>query len=314
MNAEIETKFNTKYSDHTRGLRYAFGAALVSGFSIFLNKFAVDAISPPSVYTLMKNTLVLVPLLLVIFVSRKVKTIKSLSKKDILLLILIGIIGGGIPFYLFFNGLALVPSINSAILNKTIILWVALFSWLILKEKINKNMLAAVFILFIGNLLVGGFSGFELSKGELLILLSSVFWAFEYILAQKILGHVEPDLTAIFRFGIGAIILLVLTLSEPKTASIKFGQSSILWLVLVSTLLFGYISFLYRALKYISAVTVASVLVSSTLITNVLSAVFITHSLNTSVLIQSIVIFFGLGLTYYSFRDAKSRKFNYRNL
>ena len=71
--------------------------------------------------------------------SGKIKEIKKLKSREIKLLALIGIIGGSIPFYLFFKGLSMVPAVNGAIIQKTLVLWVALFAMLFLGEKLSKK-------------------------------------------------------------------------------------------------------------------------------------------------------------------------------
>lgn len=54
----------------------------------------------------------------VIIALRKLPQIRTLQKKDIVRLIMIGLVGGSLPFYLFFTGLASVPAANAAIVQK----------------------------------------------------------------------------------------------------------------------------------------------------------------------------------------------------
>ena len=86
-----------------KGIYLALVTASVSGVSIFINKFAVGAISPPLVFTAVKNTGVAFLVISLLLFSRKYKLLGSISKKDALYLLLIGVVGGAIPFYLFFT-------------------------------------------------------------------------------------------------------------------------------------------------------------------------------------------------------------------
>jgi drug/metabolite transporter (DMT)-like permease len=152
-------------------------------------------------------------------------------------------------------------------------------------------------MLFLSNLVVGGFKGFEYSYGEFLVLIATLLWGVENILAKKVLKSVDPDIVVLFRMGLGSLILTIFTLLTvpgvvAKTLSLNFQQ--IFWIVLTSLLLFLYVKNWYKALKYSSAIFVTSVLVSSTLITNILSAIFVTHSWNFSLSFQSIFILLGV--------------------
>lgn len=280
-----------------KGLYYASIAALISGFSIFLNKFAVSEIKPPLYFTSLKNLIVSCMILSVFLFMRKFKDLKKLSPKEIKYLLFIGLVGGSLPFYLYFEGLSRISSINGAIIHKTLVIWVALLAIPLLKEKISKLQIFGVSMLFLGNLVVGGFKGFEYSYGEFLVLIATLLWGVENILAKKVLKSVNSEVVVLFRMGIGSVILTAFTLitvpgSVDKTLSLNFQQ--ILWIILTSTLLFMYVKNWYKALKYSSAIFVTSVLVSSTLITNILSAIFVTHSWNFSLSFQSVFIILGV--------------------
>jgi drug/metabolite transporter (DMT)-like permease len=284
-----------------RGIRFALIAALVSGVSIFVNKFAVTAIQEPLIFTTVKNTAVAILILLFLLASGKLKEIKKLKSREVKLLVLIGIVGGSIPFYLFFTGLSIIPAINSAIIQKTLVLWVALFAVMFLGEKLSKKSWLIVMTLFLANLLVGGFKGFNFSIGEFYILAATVLWAIETVLAKKVLPNVDPDLLIEARMGIGAIILLFLSLLLKPQALIgvlTLTPDKWMWVAVTTGLLITYVTFWYRGLKHAPATSATSVLVGSTLVTNILSAIFVTHTLNTLIVIQSLLIAFGIGILY----------------
>ncbi len=278
----------------TKGIYLALITAIISGFSIFFNKYAVGVITPPLFFTGMKNVFVALIILALVIGTHKLNTIKKLSAKDIYLLLAIGVIGGAIPFYLFFTGLALVPAINAALLQKTLVIWVALFAGYILKEKMTRTQMFGVAILFIANLLVGGFKGFQFSKGEWMILASSIFWGFEYVLASKALKKIDPDVVILARMGIGSAILLVASLLTSSKNSMHISPQGTMWLSLSVILLLGYVATWYRALKYSTVTTVAGILVASTLITNALTALFVTRSFTPLLMTQTILMSLGI--------------------
>jgi len=68
-------------------------------------------------------------------------------------LLLIGLVGGSIPFYLYFEGLSKISAINGAIIHKSLVIWVALLAIPFLKENMSKLQALAVFALFGSNFL-----------------------------------------------------------------------------------------------------------------------------------------------------------------
>jgi drug/metabolite transporter (DMT)-like permease len=283
-------------SASTKGVYFALITAVISGFSIFLNKYAVSIVTPPLYFTALKNVGVGVLILAVILATKKFSQIRSLTRKELTLLVLISLIGGTVPFYLFFTGLASTSAINAAILQKTLVVWVALLSWPLLKEKMTKSQIFAVLMLFAGNLFVGGFKGFKFSQGELMIFGSTIFWAIEYLLAKKVLKTVHPDIVVTFRMALGSLFLIGAALLSPAKAQFNLTSNGLFWVILSVGLLFGYVITWYRALQLTKATTVVSILVSSTLITNILSAVFVTKSISPTFIVQALLIIVGTGI------------------
>jgi len=292
-------------SNTAKGIYLAFITALISGFSIFFNKYAVGIVTPPLYFTAVKNAVVALLILLVVINSKKLSSLKTLSKKELGLLLSIGVIGGSIPFYLFFTGLSQVSAINAAIIQKLMIVWVALLAGPILKEKLTKLQFTAVTILFLSNFVIGGFKGFTFSTGELMIFASTLFWAVEYMLARKVLKSVDPDVVVLFRMGIGSLLLLGATFFTPAAKNVKLDSQSLFWLTLSVGLLFGYVISWYRALKFAKATTVVSILVASTLVTNVLSAVFVTKTVTPEIVVQTGLIIAGSVMFYISAKQEK---------
>jgi len=290
-------------TDTARGLKFAFCAAVVSGVSVFINKFAVASLGNPVLLPAVKNSLVGILLIGLVIFSRKWREIKLLSKKQVVQLLIIGVVGGFLPFYLFFTGLAQIPAVNANLIHKTLVIWVAILAVPLLKEKVSKLTGLAVLLLFAGNLPLGGFTGFGYSSGELMVFGATLLWALETILVKKTLADLSPDLVATSRMGVGSLLLIIfVAISSPASVGDIFSMSSAqwFWIALTAMCLFGYVSLWYRALKFAPAVGVSAVLVSATLITTSLSAIFVTHTLSLQTVIQSLAIIIGSILTYWN--------------
>ena len=80
--------------------------------------------------------------------------IRRLSGRERLGLLAIGIIGGGIPFALFFEGLALSSSPAAAVIHKTLFLWVAVLAVPFLGERFGLLPIAALVLLLTGTVML----------------------------------------------------------------------------------------------------------------------------------------------------------------
>ena len=284
-------------SNITKGIYISLATAVISGVSIFVNKFAVDAVKPALYFTSVKNVAVALLIVTIVLATGEWKKIAKLSKKELGYLLLIGIIGGSLPFYLYFTGLSQTPAVNAAIIHKTLVFWAMLMAIPFLKEKVSKWQILGVLMLFAGNVFVGGFKGFKFSQGELMLLVATVLWAVENILAKKVLATVSPNIVTAFRMGLGSIVLMsatIITVPQVLQKSLALSNEQFLYMGLTVLFLLAYTTTWYRALKHAPAVVVTSVLVSSTLVTNVLSAVFVTHSWNVTLTVQALLIVAGL--------------------
>ena len=141
-----------------QGIILAFATAIISGFSIFLSKFAVDVVKDATVYTTLKNLAVAVLLIGVFLIAKDIKKIKQIKSKQWTKLWLIGAIGGSVPFILFFEGLSRSTAVSGAFIHKTLFIWVAIMAIMFLKEKIGKAQIFAFLILFAGVIYMGKFN------------------------------------------------------------------------------------------------------------------------------------------------------------
>lgn len=298
-----------------QGLKLAFLTALISGVSIFVNKFAVASFETPVMLPAIKNSLVGLLFLASLVVAgrwqKSLAEVKSLTKKQILQLVSVAVIGGALPFYLFFTGLAQIPAVNASIIHKSLVFWVALLAIPLLKEKLSKIQSLAVLMLFAGNLLVGGFKGLSFTAGELMVLGATLLWAVETIMVKKLVNGISLSLLATARMGLGSLLLLTASaISSPTgfTRIVTLTGTQWFWISLTAVTLFGYVSCWYRALKKASAISVSAILVSATLITNILSAIFITHVWNVTLTYQGLLIFVGIVFLAFSLGKASLRK------
>ena len=276
----------------------ALGTAVISGFSNFANKLAVTAIKEPVFYTTLKNGLVAILLIGLILTLGKWQEIRSLTRSQIIKLFAIGIVGGSIPFALYFIGLSQTSALSASLIHKSLFIWVAILAIPFLKEKLSKWQWLGFAAVFAANFLAGGFTGFKFGLGELLILAATLLWTAENIIAKKALAGISSLTVAAARMTIGSLILIPVAVQRGAHFSTLTSLSGAQWLSVALTvgLLFAYVTTWYTALRLAPASYVAALLTPATLITNILSALFITHSFDPSLVISSLLISAGISL------------------
>jgi drug/metabolite transporter (DMT)-like permease len=278
-----------------RGIYLALITAFISGLSVFLNKFALSFWTNSSVFTTAKNLIVALFLTSLIIFLKKYSELKTLSKKDWLQLVIIGIIGGSIPFLLFFKALTFLSATTGAFIHKTLFIWVAILAVPILKEKLSKIQIAGLGILILGTFLFSWPIKLKFGLGELLMFLAVIFWAVENIIAKIALRNISPLIAAWGRMFFGSGFLLgYLYFTGEFEQLFVFSPPKIGWLVFLGILLFGYVLTWYSSLKYAPTTVVSSVLTVGAPLTAFLDAVFIKHQIKPIAILSILIIALGI--------------------
>jgi drug/metabolite transporter (DMT)-like permease len=259
--------------EEKRGLVLVLFAAIISGFSIFINSYGVKGFDS-SVFTFSKNIVVAVLLFAIILGLGKFNELKKLSRKNWLQLSAIGFVGGSVPFLLFFKGLQLTTSSTSAFIHKTMFLFVAIMAIIFLKEKLSKSIFIGALLLLIGTYLMIR-PDFNLSTAQLLILAATILWAAENVISKYVLKELSGTVVAFGRMFFGALFILAFLIVTDKSSYIvAISFSQFLWISFTSVLLFLFVFSFYNGLKSVKATTAASILVIGAPITSLLQVIF----------------------------------------
>ncbi len=279
----------------SKGVYLAFLTALISGFAVFLNKFAVSVWSDSSVFTTAKNLVATVFLISLMVLLKRIPELKNLNKKQWLQLIVIGFIGGSVPFLLFFKGLSLTSATGAAFIHKTLFIWVALLAWPFLKEKISSLPFLALGIILAGVYLFNSPVEFHFGYGEILVLLATLLWAVENIIAKIALRNISALIVGSGRMFFGSVFLLGYLFCTGDLGQLFiFGATKTGWLFLSGIILFGYVVIWYSALKFAPVTVVSSFLVIAAPLTALLNSVFVTHNFRSSLILPTVLILTGV--------------------
>ncbi len=255
------------------GVVLAIGAALISGLAIYLNAFAVRQLPDAAVYTTLKNAVaasILVVLALALGATRDIRLVARGSWPTI---VAVGVIGGGVPFILFFVGLSEASAPSAAFIQKTLFVWVALFAVPFLGERLGLVSIGALAVLLVGQAVILPPTGLRWGVGESLILIATLMWSAETILVKRLLNSVPAQLMAALRMGIGLVVLVgYLAATNKLPIVIGLSASQWAWALLTGLVLAGYVATWFAALCRAPASVVASVLVLGAVVTGALTA------------------------------------------
>jgi drug/metabolite transporter (DMT)-like permease len=183
------------------GILLAAGTAVISGVAVFINGYGVRAWSGTSdsaTYTTFKNATAALVLLVVGVAAARCGGFRVLDPAVVrgrwLSLAAISVIGGSLPFPLFFEGLTRASSGDAAFIHKTLVVWVALLAVTLLRERIGPAHVVAIAILVAGQAALSGLGRIEFGSGEWMILAATLLWSIETVIAKRVLSAV-PSVT-----------------------------------------------------------------------------------------------------------------------
>jgi drug/metabolite transporter (DMT)-like permease len=256
-----------------RGVAIALGTALISGLAVYLNAFGVRAVPDAAVYTTAKNVVAALILLAAALALPGGLTWPAWRSRRGVGLLAIAIIGGSVPFILFFSGLAMATAPTAAFIHKTLFIWVAMLAVPLLGERLGLLPIAAMAVLLAGLALVAPPTGLGFGMGELMIVAATAMWSVEVIVAKRLLRDIPVRTLAVARMGLGAILLVGFVLLTGRAdAVLAISATGWLWVVVTGVILAGYVATWYGALRLAPASVVTSVLVVAAVITGALSS------------------------------------------
>jgi drug/metabolite transporter (DMT)-like permease len=244
------------------GVALAAVAGLVSGVSVFVNGYAVKQLPDPALYTTLKNGVAAMVLVAIAIVAVRPDDLRRIGRRSWAWLAVVGVIGGSIPFVLFFTGLAQASAPSAAFIQKTLFVWVAVLAVPLLGERLGLAQVAALGVLLAGQVLVLAPGGLRWGTGETLIAAATLLWAVETIVVRRLLRTVPSAAVAAARLGFGLFVLVPYLAATGKLAavtSLNAGQWS--WALATGLLLSAYVAVWFAALRRAPASLVTAVLV-----------------------------------------------------
>jgi drug/metabolite transporter (DMT)-like permease len=286
-------KENDKYE--LRGTLLVILTAIISGISIVVNKFFVVRIDPLLLTSLRGFSIGIIFLIISLYFT-KINKLNKVKKSSWKYLILIGIIGGGLAFWLFFTGLKITTAGRAAFLQKTLPIYAIILAFIFLKEKITKKQLIAILIMIIGLFLIESTNiSYEFRIGNMLVLGATILWAVENTISKKVMNEKENNWVVTFsRMFFGSLLLFSIILISGKTSLIlNLNSEQIIYIIISGSLLFLYVFTWYWGLKYINLSKASTILLIAPIISLVLGVVWLNEQIFVLQIIGSLLILIG---------------------
>lgn len=294
-------------STRRTGILLALATAAISGFSVFVNAYGVKAFDDPTVYTTAKNIVAAAVLVGLVGLGRPAGARVALprSSRQRLALAAIGIVGGSLPFVLFFEGLSRASSPQAAFIHKTLVLWVALLALPLLKERLQWGHWVAIGLLVVGQVGLAGGLPRDFGTAGWMLLAATLLWSVEVVVATWLLTEVSSWTVGLARMGLGSAALVAWLAVRGQLGALgSLSQEQLGWALVTGALLAGYVATWFAALARAQAVDVTAVLVLAAPVTAALNAGVTGTSLPAQASWLALLLLGGLGAVWLGWRGA----------
>ncbi len=244
------------------------------------------------------------PILFIIALFKEGKENMKVRLNELPIYSILALSGVTLLYVTEFTALKYTTAINASILINASVIFIALLAFFFLGEKLRRKEWTGIIISFVGAALVvsnGSLKFFHESTfiGDILIMVSAIFWAIYSIVGKKFLETREPLVVTTYAFVLGTIFLLPFSLYEGVTSVVTrismVGWFSVIYLAVFCSV-FAYVVW-YQAIKEEKASKVAVFLYSIPLFTALFANIFLGERITIYMLLGGALVIYGVHLT-----------------
>ena len=206
-----------------------FAVSLLYAATFSIAKIAMPAYIKPFGFILMRVSVAAV----LIFLFHRVYVKGSIQdKKDLLPLAVSAIFGVAANMLFFFKGLSITTPINASVLMLFTPIFVIVFAWFMLGEKMGLKKISGIVIAAIGALILVGGTKLSFNAatvwGDVYVTLNAIIYAFYLVYAKRLMVKYHPLTVTLYAFFFG--FFLVLPFGLNQFLEIDFAHlPSIIW-------------------------------------------------------------------------------------
>lgn len=261
---------------------------------------------PPVTLALLRFALAFPVIGIVTFLTGANKNAEVNLKKDFVSLSILALTGVTLIYIFQYYSMKYTSASTGSIIMNTTVIFMAIFSAIILKEKIGARKIVGILLAFFGLFITLSKCSLEIFRfdaqelfGDALMIGSAICWAIYSIYSKKILQSYSPMVSTTVVFGLGALYLVPFALLESPLSVIPkitwVGWASILYLSLLSSV-FGYVLW-NRGLTRMETVKAGMFLYLIPILTTILSYVFLGEEITYATVAGGALVIIGVYLT-----------------
>jgi drug/metabolite transporter (DMT)-like permease len=241
--------------------------------------------------------------------KRNKKEKESLKKDDYAILLIIGLLGGGIAPFLFFEGLKRTTASDASVLEGGELLFTVIIALLFFKEKLTKIGYLGMTITIIGITLISlssninspnNWYNFNFNFGNILIIFSTLCWGLDNNISKIISKRITNTAKIVLvKSLIGGTLLLIISFYLGYKLNIEINQ--IPYLLILGIGGFGLSLFFFiESLRIIGTLKTIVIFSSSAIFGLILSFFILNEKIGIMQLIATTLVILGL---YYVNKD-----------
>jgi len=248
---------------------------VVSGIAIYVNSLGVRMFSDSTLYTAGKNLVAGATLAVVLaFSAGRRRSLGKLTRRGWMLLLFVALIGGSVPYALYFRGLELSTPVTASLIDHTQFLFVALFAAVFLQERLGASVWTALVVLLAGLMIGIAANSARLDSGVPFIVGATLLFAVDFILMKVLLRTVAPLTVMTFKMGLGSLLLLLFVIVTGRGWMMaRLSALQVGFLVVTGLILVAFTATSVLGLRLASATAVTAIAAGSPIITTALVAV-----------------------------------------
>ncbi len=233
-----------------------------------------------------------------------------LKKDDYTILLIIGLLGGGIAPFLFFEGLKRTTATNASVLEGGELLFTVIIALIFFKEKLTKIGYLGMAITVIGITLISSLSSntsnqtnpynFNLNYGNILIIFSTLCWGLDNNISKIISKRITNTAKIVLlKSLIGGLFLLIVSFFLGY--KLIFEITQIPYILILGIGGFGLSLFFFiESLRIIGTLKTIVIFSSSAIFGIILSFIILNEKIGIVQLIAAALVILGL---YYVNKD-----------
>ncbi len=286
-------------TDYYKGVFLTLLASILWALGYFMRKLVIEDISP----VLMTFFTSLAASIAVFIVFRlkysHVKTVFMQSPKSYLSLSIIGVIIGTT---LMFTALLRIDLGVTTLIEKTQPLFVILFAFFFLHERIKRKAIPYVFLALFGSYMVSQPVPFSFSPenvdfiGIICAFGAAICWASVTIVGKTLVVKAKPEEIVFIRFGLAALLMSPFFFLK-ESMGLVFNPSVYLMSIVIGAAVFATAlsySFYYEGLKFIDASVSALIELATPVVAVLLGILFLNEMMTPTQFLGGFILLFSI--------------------